>query len=188
MIGVNDDEHTTLAPASTLPATMAAYEATIRMRFAQMGDAVLARYPAAAYATPQLAYQDLLDDVRFTCAARRAGADHAARGNPVYQYVLTEILPEPGLAELESFHGLDIVMLYGPRTQGTAAERALALRMQHAWVDFAYGREPGSSDAVAWPRYRADARQALEFNSAPSGLIDDYRREYCAFWNQYAIL
>ena len=38
--------------------------------------------------------------MRFTCAARRAGADHAARGNPVYQYVLTEILPEPGLAEL----------------------------------------------------------------------------------------
>ena len=72
--------------------------------------------------------------------------------------------------------------------QAEALGRALAARMQRAWVDFAYGREPGSSDAIAWPRYRADARQALEFNSARSGLIDDYRREYCAFWNRYAIL
>ena len=123
-----------------------------------------------------------------TALERRAGADHAARGNAVYQYVLTEILPDAGLVALESFHALDVLLLFGPRVQAQAPERALAARMQRAWVDFAYGREPGSSDAIAWPRYRADARQALEFNSARSGLIDDYRREYCAFWNQYAIL
>ena len=188
LIGVNDDEHATLAPAASLPATAAGYEAAVRSRFGLLGNEVLARYPAAAYATPALAYQDLLDDARFTCAARRAGADHAARGNAVYQYVLTEILPDAGLVALESFHALDVLLLFGPRAQAQAPERALAARMQRAWVDFAYGREPGSSDAIAWPRYRADARQALEFNSARSGLIDDYRREYCAFWNQYAIL
>ena len=120
--------------------------------------------------------------------ARRAGADHAARGNAVYQYVLTEILPDAGLVALESFHALDVLLLFGPRAQAQAPERALAARMQRAWVDFAHGREPGSSDAIAWPRYRADARQALELNSARVGLIDDYRREYCAFWNRYAIL
>lgn len=188
LIGVNDDEHATLAPAASLPATAAGYEAAVRSRFGLIGGEVLARYPAAAYATPALAYQDLLDDARFTCAARRAGADHAARGNAVYQYVLTEILPDAGLVALESFHALDVLLLFGPRAQAQAPERALAARMQRAWVDFAHGREPGSSDAIAWPRYRADARQALELNSARVGLIDDYRREYCAFWNRYAIL
>ncbi|HRA38000.1 MAG TPA: carboxylesterase family protein [Pseudomonadota bacterium] len=188
LIGVNDDEHATLAPAASLPATAAGYEAAVRSRFGLIGGEVVARYPAAAYPTPALAYQDLLDDARFTCAARRAGADHAARGNAVYQYVLTEILPDAGLVALESFHALDVLLLFGPRAQAQAPERTLAARMQRVWVDFAYGREPGSSDAIAWPRYRADARQALEFNSARSGLIDDYRREYCAFWNRYAIL
>ena len=188
LIGVNDDEHATLAPAASLPATAAGYEAAVRSRFGLIGGEVVARYPAAAYPTPALAYQDLLDDARFTCAARRAGADHAARGNAVYQYVLTEILPDAGLVALESFHALDVLLLFGPRAQAQAPERTLAARMQRAWVDFAYGREPGSSDAIAWPRYRADARQALELNSARVGLIDDYRREYCAFWNRYAIL
>ena len=102
--------------------------------------------------------------------------------------MLTEILPDAGLVALESFHALDVLLLFGPRAQAQAPERALAARMQRAWVDFAHGREPGGSDGIAWPRYRADARLALEFNSAGGGLIDDYRREYCAFWNRYAIL
>ena len=188
MIGVNDDEHTTLAPAASLPATVAGYEAAVRTRFGLVGNAVLGRYPAAAYATPQRAYQDLLDDARFACAARRAAADHAARGNAAYHYVLTETLPDAALAELESFHGLDVLLLFDARPQAQAPERALGARMRGAWIDFAHGREPGSRDGIAWPRYSAAARQSLEFNSTRSGLIDDYRRDYCAFWNQYAIL
>jgi para-nitrobenzyl esterase len=188
MIGVNDDETTTLVPALTLPATVAGYEAAIRARFPGIADQVLQRYPAAAYATPQRAYQDLLDDVRFACAARRAAADHAARGNAVYHYALTEILPDPGFAALESFHGLDIVLLWGPRAQAQASERALAERMLRSWVDFAFGREPGSSDAVAWPRYRVDARTSLELNGASTTVLDDYRGAYCSFWNQYFVL
>jgi len=79
----------------------------------------------------------LLDDVLFVCAARRAGADHAAQGNAVYHYVLTEILPDPSLTPLESFHALDIVLLFGPRATALSAERMLTERMQRAWVDFA---------------------------------------------------
>lgn len=188
LIGVNDDESTTLVPSMTLPATVAGYEAAIRARFPGIGDAVLARYPASAYPTPQRAYQDLLDDLMFGCAARRAAADHAAFGNAVYHYALTEELPDALLAPLESFHGLDIVLLFGPRPQAQASELVLATRMQRAWLDFAFAREPGSSDSISWPRYRADARASLELNGARSAPLDDYRGAYCAFWNQYVTL
>ena len=188
MIGVNDDESTTLAPAATLPATTAGYEAAIRARFPTIAPQILARYPAAQYATPQRAYQDLLDDVRFVCAARRAAADHSAHGNAVHHYVLTEVLPDPTLAPFESFHGLDIVLLFGPRANAQASEAALAERMQRTWVDFAHGREPGASEGLAWPRYRADDRASREFNGSSDTLLNDYRQSYCEFWNQFVSL
>lgn len=189
IIGVNDDETTTLVPAITLPATAAGYEAAIRARFPAIADAVLQQYPASAYASPQRAYQDLLDDLLFTCAARRAAADHADRGHPTYHYVLTEILPQPGLSALETFHGLDIALLFGPRAGAEWSEQALAERMQRTWVDFASGIElPGSSDFIIWPRYRRETRRSIEFNGAGVVPMEDYRRNQCEFWNRFLTL
>jgi para-nitrobenzyl esterase len=188
LIGVTDDETTSLVATSLLPATVAGYESAIRARFAAIGDEVLQRYPAAAYPTPQRAYQDLLDDVLFACPARRAAADHAAHDNPVFHYALTEILPDPGFAAMESFHGLDVLLLFGDLAAAPPAVRELGARMQRSWIDFAAGRWPGSSDAIDWPRYRMPARLSLEINSARAPLLDDYRREHCEFWNRYLVL
>lgn len=188
MIGSNDDETTTLVPASLLPATGAAYESAIRARFPAIAEAVLQRYPTAQYPSPQHAYQDLLDDLLFSCAARRAATDHAANGNPVFHYVLTEVLPEPNLAALESFHGLDVVLLFGDLSGAQPTVRALGERLQRSWVDFAYGRDPGSTDALRWPRYTAQSRLSLEINRSRTAVIDDYRRSQCEFWNSYVVL
>ncbi len=188
IIGVNDDEFTTLAPASTLPATVAGYEAAIRAQLGLIANAVLLLYPAAAYETPQRAFQDLLDDIGFTCPNRRAATDHAALGNAVYHYALTEIFPDPGLQALESFHGMDIALLFGPRPQALPGERELALAMQAAWVDFAHGLTPGISIGLNWPTYTELAPLSLEWNSEDLRLIDDYRGDYCEFWRQFADL
>ena len=186
IIGVNDDEQTTLTPASVLPSTVSGYEAAITAAFPQIGVQVLQRYPAAAYPTPQAAYQDLLDDVRFVCANRRAAADHATAGNPVYAYVLTEILPD--LASLESFHGLDVVLQFANRTNAQSEEIRIRERIRGAWVDFAHGLAPGSSEGLGWPLYDADQRLALELNSNSTAVLTDYRREYCEFWNRFVAL
>lgn len=183
LIGVNDDETTTLVPASTLPATAAGYEAAIRARFATLGDLILAQYPASAYASPQRAYQDLLDDALFTCAARRSAGDHANRGFPTFHYVLTETLPQPGVAALESFHGLDVVLLFAPPER--FPEYPLAERMQRAWVEFASGATPGSGDGQPWPLYLPASRLSRELNGARSGNLVDYHRDACNFWDRY---
>jgi para-nitrobenzyl esterase len=188
LIGVNDDESTTLAPASTLPATVAGYEAAVRAFLPSIGPLVLQRYPASGYATPQAAYQDLLDDVRFTCAARRAAADHAAHGNPVYHYALTDILPDAALRLLESFHGLDIVYLFGNRSNAGSAERTLAAAMQQSWVRFAQGGDPGEVLGTRWPRYSANNRRSVVLDATEPRPPEDYRREYCDFWALFADL
>lgn len=186
MLGVNDDESTSLTPASSLPGTVSGYEALIRQQFPVVGNAVLARYPASNYPSPQRAYQDFLDDVRFTCANRRAAFDHAARGNRVYHYVLTDTLPEPQLAPLESFHGLDVSYLFG-RPGAQAAELALSAKMQSAWVNFARTGDPGNALGYVWPRY-GSTRISAELNHAATSTLDDYRREFCEFWATYVAL
>ena len=185
MLGVNDDEATSLVPASTLPATAAGYEALVRSKFAAIGNAVLARYPAAAYPAPQQAWQDLVDDLSFACAARRAAADHAARGNAVYHYALTEIFPDQ--PALQSFHGMDVALLFGPRPTAQAPERQLGAWMRAAWIGFARSGDPGAVGGVAWPRYDA-LRRSLELRSGAPAVIGDYRSEYCGFWAMYVPL
>jgi para-nitrobenzyl esterase len=186
MIGVNDDESTSTTPASTLPPTVAGYEALVRSQFALIADLVLARYPVASYANPQKAYQDLLDDVRFVCANRRAALDHSARGNAVFHYVLTDALPDPQLAPLESYHGLDISYVFG-RNGGLSAELDLREKTQTAWTNFAKTGDPGNALGYVWPRFDSQKR-AAELNHAARTPISDYRGDYCAFWARYVAL
>ncbi len=183
LIGVTDDETTTLVPANTLPATAAGYEAAIRARFPAIAEPILQQYPAAAYPSPQRAYQDLLDDALFTCAARRAASDQASRGIPTFHYVLTETLPQPGVAALESFHGLDVVLLFAPAER--LVEYPLAERMQRAWVEFASGVTPGSGEVQPWPLYQTASRLSRELNGARSSNLVDYHRDACNFWDRY---
>jgi para-nitrobenzyl esterase len=169
LLGVNDDESTSTNPSATLPSTTANYEAQIRSQFPTISAQVLARYPAQNYETPQRAYQDLLDDVRFVCANRRAALDHAAFGQPVFHYALTDVLADATLAPLESFHGLDITYLFARNTSTvTAAELNLREKMQNAWIAFARVGDPGGALGYPWPRYR-QTRQSAELNHAALG-------------------
>lgn len=189
IIGINDDEYTSLAPASALPATVAGYEAAVRLQLGNfLGNAALARYPAANYSSPQRAYQDLLDDVGFSCPNRRAAAEHAANGQVVYHYLLDEIFPDPPFPELESFHGQDIALLFGPRAQALPDEQALAMAMQQAWIDFAHGLPPGSSAGQVWPSYDPVNRHSRRWSSSGPATIDDYRGALCEFWGLFVDL
>lgn len=186
MLGVNDDESTSTNPASGLPNTAAGYESLVRSQFPTIGDLVLARYPAASYSSPQAAYQDLIDDVRFACANRRAAFDHAARGNTVYHYALTATLPDQQLAPLKSFHGIDIAFLF-ERPNALAAELNVREKMQNAWINFARTGNPGNALGYVWPQYGAN-RISAELNSSASTTITDYRKDYCEFWARYVQL
>ncbi len=186
MLGVNDDESTSTNPASGLPSTAEGYQALVRSQFPTIAGLVLAQYPVENYPTPQRAYQDIVDDLRFTCANRRAAADHAAFGNAVYHYALTQTLPDAQLAPLESFHGIDITFLF-ERANALSSELAMREKMQNAWINFARDGDPGNALGYVWPRYDM-TRQGAELNSMAVAPINDYRKVYCEFWARYVTL
>jgi carboxylesterase type B len=92
-----------------------------------------------------LAYQDILDDLRFVCANRRAASDHAARGNAVYHYALTQFFPDPQLASLGAFHGIDVPFLFDRNAAPQPPQVNLREKMQATWIAFARSGNPGNN-------------------------------------------
>jgi para-nitrobenzyl esterase len=187
LAGVNEDETTSVLPASLKPLTVAAYEAQIRTQFALIAGLVLLQYPASAYPVPWRAYTDINDDISFACPMIRAARDHAATGNAVYTYVYTHVFA--GDVNLQgAFHGAELSFVWGPQSRFTDAETALALNMQNRWVAFARSGNPNIPGGANWPTYSAATPLSFQFEVGAPPLINDYRKSYCDFWARYISL
>ena len=188
IVGVNEDETTTLLPAATLPQTTPAYEALVRARFPAIANAVLAQYPAAAYQPVWRAWTAIITDVAFICPAQRAARDHAAVA-PAYAYYFTQRYESGPLAPLGAFHGLDIPYVFSPPSGfASEGERALAGAMQSLWSGLATTGTPAASGVPAWPPHPLRDALGLELAAAAIGPRADYRGSYCRFWAQYVRL
>ncbi|MGW8782772.1 carboxylesterase/lipase family protein [Streptomyces sp. NPDC055796] len=165
-----------------------AYRARLEQSFgAAAVPAVEARYPAAAYPTPALAFAALLSDASFICPALRDGRA-MARHVPVYAYRFSDRdAPNfTGLPEVPGFpygasHGLELPYLFTMDAALTAAQRALSQRMTADWTAFARtGRPP------AWPRFdSAGSVLSLAPGGSPGGIhpVDGPAEHHCAFWD-----
>ncbi len=186
IVGINNDEMTTLLPATARPPTAAAYETLIQQTFPQITAQVLALYPAASYPAPWYAYADLLDDLTFACAARSYSRHHANNGNPTWRYVYTHVFDNPS-AVYGAFHGADIAFVFGPMLFATAAEADLSAQIQRQWTRFAASGDPNGGNDPPWPRRTGNADVAIEFDDVRRGLISNYRQTYCDFWERYVV-
>lgn len=186
MVGVNEDEATTLVPVAQRPQTVAAYEALVRARAAPIADLVLAQYPAAAYTPLWRAWTAINSDVAFICPAARGARDHAARGNPVYAYYFTQSLPT--LPELGAFHAIEIPFLFTDLAAQPANLRALGDSLQRLWVDFATDGVPDAPGVPAWPRHPPTRQLGLELRADGIAPRADYRDAYCGFWARFVRL
>jgi para-nitrobenzyl esterase len=184
IVGVNADEMTTQLGPAQQPATDAAYQALVRQVAPLIANQVLELYPAASYATPTLAYADLVDDIAFACPARAFSRKHAAAGHPTFRYVYTHVFANAS-APLGAFHGAEIGFVFGPGVTFTAAETELSRRVQRYWTRFAASGDPNGADDPPWPQRTPSADLALELDDQPRQPISDYRRSYCEFWSQF---
>lgn len=187
MIGINEDETTSLIPVAQRPQTAAAYASLVRARLLPaIADAALLQYPATAYVPVWRAWSAINTDVAFICPAARAAREHAARGNPVFAYYLTQSLPNQ--PDLGAFHGLDIPLLFSPMSDYGAGIRQLAADMQSLWVSFAIDGDPAVAGLPTWPRHLADRQSGLELRANGIAARADYRDEFCNFWARYVRL
>lgn len=188
VIGVNEDEATTLLPDSEKPTTLAGYEALVRARLPTIANQVLALYPGSQYTPVWRAWAAVVTDTSFVCPAQRASRDHAAAGNPSYAYYFTHVLPNPMLAPLGAFHAIEIPFLFSAMTQYGSAEQQLAGQMQALWASFAQDGVANAPGVVSWPSHSASGALGLELNGAFIAPRTDYRKVYCDFWARYISL
>src|SRR5205807_1281214 len=95
MIGNNQDEAIGFVPdfARGLPLdTEDDYKAVVRGFYGPNADAILARYPASAYASPTLALDALATDFAFLTPTRKVYQLVAAHQKNVYVYFFTHAL------------------------------------------------------------------------------------------------
>jgi para-nitrobenzyl esterase len=186
MVGVNEDEATTLVPVAQRPQTVAAYESLVQSRVAPIAGLVLAQYPAASYQPVWRAWTAINTDIAFICPAARGARDHAANGNPVYAYYFTQSLPTS--PELGAFHAIEIPFLFTDLAGQPPALRQLGETMQRLWVDFATDGVPDAPGVPPWPRHPSSSQLGLELNASTIAPRPAYRDAFCGFWARYVRL
>jgi para-nitrobenzyl esterase len=191
------------------PMTAAQYVANVQNSYPPAtAAAVLAEYPLANYASPQLAWSAVYTDPKFACQARHV-VHLMGRWVPVYQYEFNYsdapyYFPSmPGFVPLAS-HTADIQFLFpgwhggilGVNVdQASGQPRELNLDETHlsdqlvaAWTNFARTANPNGSGDSPWPPFTTAAGAPAIFsqNVPSSGVLTDAQfaaDHHCAFWD-----
>ena len=174
--------------------TVEEYQAAVATEFgAADAPAILARYPAADFATPKLALSRLVSDVEMVCEARRVARAVERTGAPVYLYSFEREVDAvvPDLV----IHGLDRNFVFGNNFPApsnymlNAEDLALFGGIAGYWTRFAATGNPNSDldTVVHWPAYKHPAGQG---RGADKYIVLDWplredqrlREEACDFW------
>jgi para-nitrobenzyl esterase len=180
--------------------TVAEYEASVANGVGAAAPRWLELYPAAAYATPRLAYMAFGRDYILECPARylaRAAlaATDGERAGPVWKYLFAHSLQgNATLTALGAFHTLDTRFFMGeldvfrniPYTF-TAEEQALSDLMQGYLVRFAANGDPNGGGAPEWPSW--DAREELFRRFETGGEVGSHwKQQACDLWDEAPFL
>jgi len=187
-IGNTTNEYSTLishflhAPITT----DAEYRDALAHFFPQRTSSVLARYPAAAYASPMQALITALSDALMVCPARRiARTAFANQSEPVWRYMFAHTYENGPEQPLGAGHALDLPFeFHNLALTGftpSATELALSDSIIGYWVRLAATGDPNGNGAVPWPRYTADDPAIVLDNViAPQTGV---RTAQCDFWD-----
>ncbi|MFD8686241.1 carboxylesterase/lipase family protein [Streptomyces sp. NPDC059651] len=172
------------------------YRARLDDAFGPAAADVAARYPAAGYPTPALAWSAALTDRSLACTTLEAGREIATKAPrlPLYGYefddpgapVLTGLPAHPDLP-YGSAHGFELPYLFSsvPTERSlTDAQRVLSDRMIGYWSSFARTGNPNTPGAPRWPALGTTG-PVLSLAPGPGAIRpgDTYEAHHCAFWN-----
>jgi carboxylesterase type B len=178
LIGTNLDETRLFAPLDPEATTLDAAGLQARCEAAIPGGPEAARRAIAVYREARAARGERTEpgDVWFAIEsdrtmrhpAMRLAALHAAHEPATYAYLFT--WPSPAMGGLfGACHALELPFLFGtlehplfrPFTGKGPEARALAARIQDAWIAFARTGRPGHPDLGDWPAYDAAGRRTM---------------------------
>ncbi|MEY4578473.1 MAG: hypothetical protein RL701_3176 [Pseudomonadota bacterium] len=206
--GSTHDEFTlfiaTLFTLKGIPVTPASYPSLIAAVLqlpapvaAQVVPLVVAQYPLANYATPELALAAVGTDAAFACNTA-AAAQLLATQVPTWWYEFEDpdapqlYLP-PVTFPYGSYHGSEVQYLFGiaarvPAAPLTAAQLQLSDAMVRSWTNFARLGNPNTLQTNLWPRFEPPLTQRVQLLTPPTpqaytatAFVADHK---CDFWAQ----
>jgi para-nitrobenzyl esterase len=175
--------------ASELPKTVSDYREFVRVRFpAELGDAVLARYPAATHDQAAVEGPQMDGDSRIV-APTVLTARAAAKVSDVYMYLFSRVGPATRATWGGAAHGTEVPYVFdnttGDASQFEEIDRTVSRAMADAWVQFAKTGNPNSPTLPRWPAYRSPDYRLLDFgdqttvrSNADSPHVDFFRRAF----------
>ena len=160
-----------------LPASDAAYAATIKARYGDLAEAYLTLYPPR---DPDQARLDAARDTIFGWSAERLVRKQATLGQPSFLYFFSHDYPAARSAALTAFHAGEVPFVFGtltstpaawPKIPDTAEEHGLSRAMIDYWTSFARNGRPTATDAPAWPPF-AEGHAYMRLAAAPQAARD----------------
>ncbi len=180
IMGVNADEGTVFALALEIQ-TENDYESWVYSSFPDHAEKVLALYPLAEYATPQLAASAIVGDVIFVCPTRRALVELAQYNTLLYQYYFTYPPLRTRPVDLGAHHGAELAYIFHTFSEHTRAARQVSRNIATLWTSFASEGVP-SADTILWPSFSSSLQQYLIIDQELA-VDTDLNRLKCDFWD-----
>ena len=181
------------------PLTPATYVTRVQQESPGNAGAVLAKYPASAYPSPDLAYATDKTDSLYACPAHADDLLYATRV-PVYAYEFDDqhappFFDAPRNIPQGAFHAseVDYLFPFHDLTPLTASQRQLSRAMVGYWSHFIASGNPNAPGLPSWPRFGRPTRHVTASGSKliqelkpgavrPSGsFVSDHQ---CGFWQQ----
>jgi para-nitrobenzyl esterase len=190
------------------PLTAAQYTQLIQGSYGASAAAVLAEYPLSRYASPDLAYAQVITDSAFSCPALRA--DELARRSGVYAYEFSDPSPPDDFNlttltfPLGAAHSTELQYVFQriPALDTvppfSSAQLALSDQMIAYWTRFAATGSPDrrppagpGRPAPYWPRFsasRPDIQELVPRATAPESSARFAAAHHCGFWAGFGAL
>ena len=181
-----DETRTFLNVIGAVPDAASYAEAVTRLFGAQSRDAILARYPAASFASPRAALEAATTDAYFTCTTRRvARLLTTAQTEPVYTYFFTHALEnDPQERARGASHTVEHPFFFpwSGKYLPSDGERKLQDAMTLYWARMAVTGNPNGEGNPAWPRYDAKTDAYLQLEIPPRAGTA-LQKGQCDFWD-----
>jgi len=191
IIGSNADEMSLSAPQTVLPAMVTALINT-SVPAANQATATALYPPGSNTTEAKQSYIGLLTDSQFTATARRtAQCVSQNQTEPVWRYFFSHKHTLQALANLGSYHGMELFYVFNNWENATAgsgilfkpADDSVQVNMLNYWVNFAKTGNPNGTDLVAWPQYNAATDCYLEIKATPNGSQFGLRTAQSDLWD-----
>ncbi|KAK3610331.1 hypothetical protein CHS0354_029801 [Potamilus streckersoni] len=179
------------------PISTALFETVLFAVYPSHIEEILKEYPVQNKTDVRDHLAQLATDFIFTCTVRNASQSFSQKNkSPVWLYSFDHAFSflgwEPfSFCEHHVCHGSELPYVFYTAPLGnfryTADEEKLSSQLMSYWANFAFTGNPNTGPhpvELEWPSY--DASQAwplMHFQTPSSSVINDYRSDYCTFWD-----